>query len=76
MEFIKKYIADILVLFGVLLITTNYYFKFTKYSILSIKDEIMLDLSTIEYDYIGFISSIIIIIGLYIGIRRYLNKNS
>jgi len=84
-KFLKKYFPDFLILSGILLFIANHFFKFTRYSVNSISEyesmQMMMDYSenqittTIHYDYVGFIASIAVVIGLYVMVRKYIIKD-
>lgn len=74
-KFFKQYYLDFLILGGILLLITNHFFKFTEYSSVT-ELNIWKEYDTIvKYDYVGFIASVFIAIGLYILIRKYFEKN-
>ncbi len=82
MEKIKNYLPDILILGGILLLVTNYYFKITEYKEYEINTNIdsLFDsafdstATVINYDYIGFLATVIVIVGLYVLVRKYFVK--
>lgn len=75
MKIFKKYLPDILILGGTLLLVINYYFKITEYNVInSLNLEFDLDFTTIEYDYVGFVATVIVVVGVYLVLRKYLIK--
>jgi hypothetical protein len=79
--FIKRYYLDAMILSGILLIITNHFFKLTEYKKITYTEYDMFDFAedvksytSIHYDYVGFISVVLISIGLYIIIRRFITN--
>lgn len=81
--FIKEYYLDVLILGGILLKITNHFFKLTEYKIteyvyspLEFEDDPFAEVTSISvhYDFVGYIAVVSTSIGLYVLIRRFINK--
>lgn len=73
---LKKYLPDILILGGILLVVTNHFFKITEYKRVTrdLFEDLDFTTTSVNYDYVGFFASVIVIIGLYIVIKKHIKK--